>query len=80
MMAAGMPWWTYDAGGFFRPYDQYQNKDYIERMLRWIETSVYLPLMRVHGYQSDTEPWRYGDEAKNVIAQCLRFVVLCQCQ
>ena len=72
MMAAGMPWWTYDAGGFFRPYDQYQNKDYIERMLRWIETSVYLPLMRVHGYQSDTEPWRYGDEAKNVIAQCLR--------
>lgn len=72
MMAAGMPWWTYDAGGFFRPRNQYQDADYIERMLRWIEASVYLPLMRVHGYQSDTEPWRYGDEAQQVIAQCLR--------
>ena len=23
MQAAGIPWWTYDAGGFFRPGDQY---------------------------------------------------------
>ena len=37
--------WTYHAGGFFRPGDQYTNQDYIERMLRWIETSVYLPLI-----------------------------------
>lgn len=56
LQAAGVPWWTYDAGGFFRPADQYNNQEYIERMLRWIETSVYLPLMRVHGYMSNTEP------------------------
>ena len=24
-MATGLPWWTYDAGGFFRPGDQYTN-------------------------------------------------------
>ena len=72
MQAAGIPWWTYDAGGFFRPHDQYTNQDYIERMLRWIETSVYLPLMRVHGYMSNTEPWNYGPEAQAVIAQCLK--------
>ena len=72
MQAAGIPWWTYDAGGFFRPSDQYTNQDYIERMLRWIETSVYLPLMRVHGYMSNTEPWNYGDEAKQIIAGCLK--------
>ncbi|MBR5688770.1 MAG: DUF5110 domain-containing protein [Prevotella sp.] len=72
MQAAGIPWWTYDAGGFFRPGDQYHNQDYIERMLRWIETSVYLPLMRVHGYMSNTEPWNYGDEAQAVIAECLK--------
>ena len=72
MQAAGIPWWTYDAGGFFRPRDQYTNQDYIERMLRWIETSVYLPLMRVHGYMSNTEPWNYGDEAKQIIANCLK--------
>ena len=71
MQATGIPWWTYDAGGFFRPTDQYTNEAYIERMLRWIETSVYLPLMRVHGYMSDTEPWNYGDEAKAIITACL---------
>ncbi len=72
VQAAGVPWWTYDAGGFFRPGDQYSNQQYIERMLRWIETSVYLPLMRVHGYMSNTEPWNYGPEAQAIIADCLR--------
>jgi len=72
MQAAGIPWWTYDAGGFFRPHNQYTDSAYIERMLRWIETAVYLPLMRVHGYMSNTEPWNYGPEAQAVIADCLK--------
>ena len=72
MQAAGIPWWTYDAGGFFRPQNQYTDSAYIERMLRWIETAVYLPLMRVHGYMSNTEPWNYGKEAQAIIAQCLK--------
>ena len=72
IQAAGVPWWTYDAGGFFRPSDQYTDAAYIERMLRWIETSVYLPLMRVHGYMSNTEPWNYGEEARQIIADCLK--------
>ena len=72
VQAAGVPWWTYDAGGFFRPGNQYTDPNYIERMLRWIETSVYLPLMRVHGYMSNTEPWNYGPEAQTIIAQCLK--------
>ena len=71
MQAAGIPWWTYDAGGFFRPGNQYSDKAYIERMLRWIETSVFLPLMRVHGYMSNTEPWNYGAEAQAAIARSL---------
>lgn len=72
LQAAGIPWWTYDAGGFFRPGNQYTDSAYIERMLRWIETSVYLPLMRVHGYMSNTEPWNYGPHAQQRIAECLR--------
>ena len=72
VQAAGMPWWTYDAGGFFRPQNQYQDQAYIDRMLRWIELSVYLPLMRVHGYMSNTEPWNYGKEAQAVIANCIK--------
>lgn len=73
MMAAGQAWWTYDAGGFFRPADQYENQEYINTMLRWIECSVFLPLMRVHGYMSDTEPWRYGDRALEVITDNIRL-------
>ncbi len=72
MQAAGIPWWTYDAGGFFRPGNQYTDQAYIDRMLRWIEASVYLPLMRVHGYMSNTEPWNYGPEAQAIIADCLK--------
>ena len=72
MQAAGIPWWTYDAGGFFRPGNQYTDQAYIDRMLRWIETSVYLPLMRVHGYMSNTEPWNYGPEAQTIISDCLK--------
>ena len=66
-VSTGLPWWTYDAGGFFRPYDQYRNQDYIERMIRWIQVGTFLPLMRVHGYMSNTEPWEYGQEATRII-------------
>ena len=70
-MATGLPWWTYDAGGFFRPSDQYTSKDYQERMLRWIQTGTFLPLMRIHGYMSQTEPWRYGEQVEHIISEVL---------
>ena len=66
LMATGQPWWTYDAGGFFRPGNQYTDPDYQERMLRWIQVAVYLPFMRVHGYMSRTEPWNYSSETQNI--------------
>ncbi len=65
-MAAGLPWWTYDAGGFFRPGNQYKDPDYQERMIRWIQAAVWLPFMRVHGYQSRTEPWEYSPETERL--------------
>jgi len=66
LMATGQPWWTYDAGGFFRPNNQYTDQDYQERMLRWIQVGVYLPFMRVHGYMSRTEPWNYSEETQRI--------------
>ena len=63
-MAAGLPWWTYDAGGFFRPREQYSDPEYQECMIRWIQAAVWLPFMRVHGYQSRTEPWEYSPETR----------------
>jgi alpha-D-xyloside xylohydrolase len=84
LMATGQPWWTYDAGGFFRPNDQYTNADYQERMLRWLQTSVFLPFMRVHGYMSRTEPWNYSVETQknfreqiNLRYQLLNYIKEC---
>lgn len=68
----GLPWWTYDAGGFFRPGDaQYTDTSFHERFSRWIQTSVFLPLMRVHGYMTDTEFWNYGDKVMEMARKSL---------
>lgn len=72
-MAAGLPWWTYDAGGFNRPANQYTDPAYQECMLRWIETSVFLPFMRVHGMSSRTEPWNYSPETQRIYVNCIRL-------
>ncbi len=72
-VTTGLPWWTYDAGGFFRPRDQYSNPEYIERLIRWVQAGTFLPLMRVHGYMSDTEPWNYGPEAQKIITDYIRL-------
>ena len=61
--ASGMPYWTTDTGGFFRPgRTQYTDPAYRERFIRWLEFSTFSPLMRVHGYMTNTEPWNYGPE------------------
>lgn len=72
-MATGLPWWTYDIGGFFRPSDQYTNTEYHEQFLRWLQAATFFPLLRVHGYMSQTEPWRYGTEVEHITAQYLNF-------
>ena len=72
-MASGLPWWTYDAGGFFRPGDQYTDKVYQERFLRWLQASTFFPLMRVHGYMSQTEPWHYGKEVEDITAKYIHL-------
>ena len=70
--ASGMPYWTTDTGGFFRPgKSQYTDPAYHERFLRWLQFSTFCPLLRVHGYQTDTEPWRYGPEVERDTRQYL---------
>lgn len=70
-MAAGLPWWTYDAGGFFRPSNQYTDTLYQECFMRWMQTSVFLPLMRVHGYMTNTEFWNYSKQVLDNAHMCL---------
>ena len=78
LMATGQPWWTYDAGGFFRPNNQYTDPDYQERMLRWIQVSVFLPFMRVHGYMSRTEPWNYSEETQEIFRKQIKLRYILQ--
>jgi alpha-D-xyloside xylohydrolase len=64
----GMPYWTTDIGGFFRPglpqfnpgKSQYIDPKYHELLIRWFQWGCLNPIFRVHGYQSETEPWKYG--------------------
>ncbi len=72
--ASGLPYWTTDAGGFFRPGPgQYTDPTYHERLLRWFQFATFSPLQRVHGYQTDTEPWRFGDEVEREVRRYLEL-------
>jgi len=74
MAAAGHAYWTVDAGGFFRPgKEQYGDVSYHERFLRWFQYATFLPLQRVHGYQTDTEFWRYGDTVESIARRFLEL-------
>ena len=62
----GIPYWTTDIGGFFRPSNQYTDAGYQELLTRWIEYGAFCPMFRIHGYQSQTEIWRYTTAVQNV--------------
>ena len=61
----GLPYWTTDIGGFFRPGSaQYSDEGYHELLTRWFQWGAFSPIFRMHGYQSETEPWKYGAEVE----------------
>lgn len=73
----GLPYWTTDAGGFFRPRDQYQSEDYAELLTRWFQYSTFCPIQRIHGYQSETEFWKFPKAEQALIAYTrLRYRML----
>ena len=71
--AAGFPYWTSDAGGFFRPGDQYTNGDYQKRLVRWLQFATFCPIQRVHGFVSDTTPSRYGVRTEELLNDQVRL-------
>ena len=71
---SGIPYWSMDIGGFFRPDDQYKNPDYLQLLVRWFQFGVFTPIFRVHGCKSDTELWHYGQSIQNLIVDtAIRF-------
>jgi alpha-D-xyloside xylohydrolase len=55
----GLPYWTTDTGGFFHPRDQYTSPDYNELLTRWFQWSTFCPILRIHGYTTTTEIWKW---------------------
>jgi alpha-D-xyloside xylohydrolase len=66
---SGLPYWTTDIGGFFRPKDQYTSPEYHELLIRWFQFGTFCPIFRIHGYQSETEMWKYGPEVEKILTQ-----------
>jgi alpha-D-xyloside xylohydrolase len=61
----GMPYWTTDIGGFFRPGNtQYTDEKYHDILTRWFQWGAFNPIFRIHGYQTETEPWKYGEKVE----------------
>lgn len=68
----GMPYWTTDIGGFFRPGDtQYTDEKFNELLMRWYQFGVFNPIFRIHGYKTETEAWKNGPVVEANIRELL---------
>lgn len=70
----GFPYWTTDIGGFFRPGRiQYTDEKYQELLTRWYQWGTFNPIFRIHGYQTETEPWKYGQRVEDNMRKMLNL-------
>jgi alpha-D-xyloside xylohydrolase len=64
---SGIPYWTTDCGGFFRPTDQYASPDFNELQARWFEWCTFHPILRMHGGATRTEMWEWLPETQKIM-------------
>ncbi len=70
----GLPYWTTDIGGFFRPgRSQYTDEKFHDLLTRWYQWGAMSPIFRMHGYQTETEPWKYGDKVEGNMRKMLNL-------
>jgi alpha-D-xyloside xylohydrolase len=70
----GLPYWTTDIGGFFRPGEsQYTDEKFHELLIRWFQWGTFNPIFRMHAYQTETEPWKYGKQVEDNIKKMLNL-------
>ena len=68
----GLPYWTTDIGGFFRPgRTQYTDEKFHELLTRWYQWGTFSPIFRIHGYMTETEPWKYGQKVEGDMKKML---------
>jgi alpha-D-xyloside xylohydrolase len=69
---SGLPYWTTDIGGFFRPgKTQYTDEKFQELLTRWYQWGTLNPIFRIHGYMTETEPWKYGQKVEDNMRKML---------
>jgi alpha-D-xyloside xylohydrolase len=70
----GLPYWTTDIGGFFRPgKSQYTDEKFQELLTRWYQWGTFNPIFRIHGYMTETEPWKYGQTVEDNMRKMLNL-------
>ncbi|MFT4071224.1 MAG: glycoside hydrolase family 31 protein [Dysgonamonadaceae bacterium] len=70
----GFAYWTTDIGGFFRPGStQYTDEKYHELLTRWYQWGAFCPIFRMHGYMTETEPWKYGSKVEDNMRKMLNL-------
>jgi alpha-D-xyloside xylohydrolase len=77
---SGVPYWTFDTGGFVVP-SRFSTAtpapgdllEWAELNTRWFEYATFLPLLRVHGQEPAREMWKFGGESSPAYAAMLKF-------
>jgi alpha-D-xyloside xylohydrolase len=77
---SGVPYWTFDTGGFVVP-DRFSAKEptaanaaeWAEMNTRWFEYATFLPLLRVHGQAPPREMWQFGGDTSPAYKAILKF-------
>ena len=77
---SGMPYWTFDTGGFSVP-DRFAHaprgsaaqEEWRELATRWFELAAFVPILRVHGQAPKREMWEFGGDDSPAYKAQLKF-------
>ena len=77
---SGMPYWTFDTGGFSVP-DRFAHaprgsaaqEEWRELATRWFQFATFVPLLRVHGQAPKREMWEFGGDDSPAYKAQLKF-------
>jgi alpha-D-xyloside xylohydrolase len=77
---SGMPYWTFDTGGFVVPSRFSSPKatpadrdEWRELNARWFEYSTFTPILRLHGQYPAREIWEFGGEGSPAVRAMVKF-------